>query len=163
MQVSRMPQYGISGLKLPEHLLQEKLSNIVNPYVPILYQQVWLLFVHWCMWDKPKHKPNELEEFSTKSKLNYTLDCAIWVLPFCIPTGMRNTYFLDFTARRFFFLFLRSSSESSPPAWLSAKATILVSPAAASEPYSSVSVSETWSSITGSWKSILINLQVYIN
>ena len=63
------------------------------------------------------------------------------------------TYFLDFTARRFFLLFLRSSSESSPPAWLSAKATILVSPTAGSEPYSSVSVSDTWSSITGSWKS----------
>ena len=63
------------------------------------------------------------------------------------------TYFLDFTARRFFLFFLRSSSESSPPAWLSAKATILVSLTAGSEPYSSVSVSETWSSITGSWKS----------
>ena len=63
---------------------------------------------------------------------------------------LHNTYFLDLTALRFFFLFLFSSSKSSAPAWLSAKATILVSPTVGSGEYSSVSVSETWSSMTGS-------------
>ncbi|RMX46745.1 hypothetical protein pdam_00007678, partial [Pocillopora damicornis] len=57
---------------------------------------------------------------------------------------------LGLAALRFFFLFLFSSSKSSAPAWLSAKATILVSPTVGSGEYSSVSVSETWSSMTGS-------------